>query len=249
MKTKPTTDNGTPKAFIARHGAAITGVLSGFDRLRFRGTLRTLQSVRGMMGYLSRVHVLLKDFKDYVTALSDRIRSQSQAIAQAAGGSVNYLPSSLARKDAIAQQRAAREGIEQGLIGVWSCVEPCLSYFVRRDAQRKELVLVFDSAKCLHHYFYFSHPLYGLMHLRLQTWFPFGVSVCMNGRQWLARQMNAAGIGYVQRENCFSFIEDVEAAQDLANEQLRSDWPKLLGGLLGQCHPLAEELCRPIGGA
>ena len=249
MKTKPTTDNGTPKAFIARHGGAITGVLSGFDRLRFRGTLRTLQSVRGMMGYLSRVHVLLKDFKDYVTALSDRIRSRSQAIAQAAGGSVNYLPSSLARKDAIAQQTAAREGIKQGLIGVWSCVEPCLSYFVRRDAQRKELVLKFDCAKCLHHYFYFAHPLYGLMHLRLQTWFPFGVTVCMNGRQWLARQMNAAGIGYVQQENCFSFIEDVEAAQRLANEQLRSDWPKLLGGLLGQCHPLAEELCRPIGGA
>jgi hypothetical protein len=76
--------------------------------------------------------VLLKAFKDYVTALSDRIRSRSQAIAQAAGRSVNYLPSSLARKDAIAQQTAAREGIEQGLIGVWSCVEPCLSYFVRR---------------------------------------------------------------------------------------------------------------------
>ena len=93
---------------------------------------------------------------------------------------------------------------------------------MRRDGQRKELVLTFDSAKCLHHYFYFAHPLYGLMHLRLQTWFPFGVSVCMNGRQWLARQMNAAGIGYVQRENCFDFIEDVEAAQRLANEQLRS---------------------------
>ena len=59
MKTKPTTDSGTPEAFIARHGAAITGVLSGFDRLRFRRTLRTLQSVRGMMGYFSRVHAHL----------------------------------------------------------------------------------------------------------------------------------------------------------------------------------------------
>ena len=57
----------------------------GFDRLRFRGSLRALQSVRGMMGYLSRVHVLLRDFKDYVTAVSDRLRSQSQEIAQAAG--------------------------------------------------------------------------------------------------------------------------------------------------------------------
>ena len=106
------------------------------------------------MGYLSRVEVLLRDFKDYVTAVSERIRSQSQEIAQAAGRSVTYLSSSLARKDTIAQQTAARAGIEQGLIGVWSCVEPCLSYFVRRDAQRKELVLAFDSAKCLHHYFY-----------------------------------------------------------------------------------------------
>ena len=120
---------------------------------------------------------------------------------------------------------------------------------MRRDPQRKELVLAFDSAKCLHHYFYFAHPLYGLLHLRLQTWFPFRVSVCLNGRQWLARQMKAAGIGYVQRENCFSFIEDAEAAQELADEPLRSDWSKLLGGLLGQCHPLAEEICRPIGGA
>jgi hypothetical protein len=202
-----------------------------------------------MMGYLRRVDVLLKDFKDYVTAVSDRVRSASQAIAEAAGRSVKYLSSSLARKEAIAQQTAAREGIEQGLIGVWSCVEPCLSDFVRRDGKGKQLVLAFDSAKCLHHYFYFAHPLYGLMHLRLQTWFPFGVSVCLNGRQWLARQLKAAGIGYLQRENCFSFIEEVEAAQELADEQLRSDWPKLLGGLLGQCHPLAEELCRPIAGA
>ena len=63
-----------------------------------------------------------------------------------------------------------------------------MSYFVRSDAQRKELGLAFECAKCLHHYFYFAHPFYGLMHLRLQTWFPFGVSVCMNRPQWLARQ-------------------------------------------------------------
>ena len=30
---------------------------------------------------------------------------------------------------------------------------------------------------CLHLYFYFLHPLYGLLHLRLQTWFPFTVTV------------------------------------------------------------------------
>jgi hypothetical protein len=29
----------------------------------------------------------------------------------------------------------------------------------------------------------------GFMHLRLQTWFPFRVNLCLNGRHWLARWM------------------------------------------------------------
>lgn len=37
------------------------------------------------------------------------------------------------------------------------------------------------------------------MHLRLQTWFPFTVHVCVNGREWLAQQLRGEGIGYVQR--------------------------------------------------
>jgi hypothetical protein len=39
--------------FIARHAERITGVLSGFDRLVFRGTLRPISYPEGMMGYLS----------------------------------------------------------------------------------------------------------------------------------------------------------------------------------------------------
>src|SRR5216684_8752514 len=41
------------KEFIARHAQGIAGVLSGFDRLVFRGTLRPISYPEGMMGYLS----------------------------------------------------------------------------------------------------------------------------------------------------------------------------------------------------
>ena len=43
---------------------------------------------------------------------------------------------------------------------------------------------------------------------RVQSWFPFSVDVCLNGRQWLARQMDQAGIAYRQRNNCFVWIEE-----------------------------------------
>jgi hypothetical protein len=49
-----------------------------------------------------------------------------------------------------------------------------------------------------HLYFYYLDRDFGLMHVRLQTWFPFSMQVCLNGREWLARQMDHAGLGYEQ---------------------------------------------------
>jgi len=37
--------------FIAKHREEIAGVLSGFDRLVFRGTLRSISYAEGMLGY------------------------------------------------------------------------------------------------------------------------------------------------------------------------------------------------------
>ena len=59
------------------------------------------------------------------------------------------------------------------------------------------------------------HEELGFLHLRLQTWFPFLVQVCVNGREWLGRQMDKAGIAYRREESCFPWIGDVGRAQEL----------------------------------
>ena len=64
------------KSFLRRFADSIHGVLNGFDRIRFRGTQRLLASVRGLSRFLSYQHVLLKDFKPYVTGITDAIRQQ-----------------------------------------------------------------------------------------------------------------------------------------------------------------------------
>jgi hypothetical protein len=40
------------------------------------------------------------------------------------------------------------------------------------------------------------------MNARLQTWFPFNIQICLNGREWLARAMDREGLRYEKRENC-----------------------------------------------
>jgi hypothetical protein len=157
------------------------------------------------------------------------------------------LQGSTQRKEALAREQATRLGIKSGLLGIWSVIEPCLTYFVRKDAGQKKLVLKLEPGKCLHYYFYFLHDQLGWLHLRLQTWFPFGLHLCVNGRHWLARQMDEAGLGYVQRENCFPWLEDPTKAQALASSQLKSCWPTLLQPLVEQCHPHSVELCLQSG--
>ena len=41
------------QSFLARHESQVKGVLSGFDRVRFRGTLRWLANVRGLRGLVA----------------------------------------------------------------------------------------------------------------------------------------------------------------------------------------------------
>lgn len=247
MKIKvPTTASDAPSPFVTQHAQDVIGVLSGLDRLRLLATLRPLYQPSFMSRYLSRVSVLLKDFGSFVSSWTDRVRAAAQQVADQAGRPLTYLPTRSARKELLARDLARREGLTQGLVGVWSVTEPCLTSFVRRDREQKKLVLRLAPGKCLHYYFYFLHEQLGLLHLRLQTWFPFAMNVGLNGRHWLARQLDQQGIGYVQRENCFTWIEDVPRAQALARQQLQTGWPTLLQPLVEHCHPHAAELCRPL---
>jgi hypothetical protein len=224
-------------SFLQCHDAEIKGVLSGFDRIRFRGTLRWLASVRGMFGFLQAVSVLLKDFRAWMSERTERIRAASQQVAQEAGRPVIYLHSSRASKEQLAVDIAERDAISEGLVCVLTCVEPCKSFRVAKNADTKRLELRYESMKCLHYYFYVLDRRLGLLHVRLQTWAPFTVHVCVNGREWLARQLMSKGIEFEQRDNCFVDVADVTRAQALLDRQLRTDWTALLDRLLSQVHP------------
>ena len=86
------------------------------------------------------------------------------------------------------------------------------------------------------------------MHLRLQTWFPFLIHICLNGHEWLARQMEAQGLRYRKADNRFTWIEDFEQAQSLADAQLRTDWVALCEELRRTYHPLHEKIGQPLNG-
>ena len=110
--------------FIANHRDQISGVLSGFDRLVVRGTLRSIAHTLGMNQYLWSNQILLKDFGSHVEQFSQRLKAASLNEAHATGRPVVYLASSKVSKEDIARRIAAEDGISNGLVCVLTCVEP-----------------------------------------------------------------------------------------------------------------------------
>lgn len=199
--------------FIQKYEGKVTGTLSGWDRIVFRGTLRMLSFVEGMMGYLARAGVLLKDFGEHGQAMTARLIAASQAAAEKAGRPVRYLASAQTRKDHYARNIALEEDVQEGLICVLSCVEPCKSYEIYRNRTEKRLQLVPRMRKCKFLYHYWIDRQFGFMSARIQTWFPFSIQVCMNGREWLGRRLDEAGIEYRRYDNSFPWIGDFPRAQ------------------------------------
>ena len=236
------------RSFIEHHRAKIKGVLSGLDRIRFRGTLRAIAHAWGLKHFLQASGVLLKDFKDYVLSVTRHVRQATEQVAQQAGRPLLYLPSSTTSKEDQARQIAQRDGITTGLIAVFRTVELCWSFEVVSQPSGF-LKLQAGRRKCLHYYHYFLDPDFGLCHARLQSWLPLTVHVCLNGRQRLARQMDQAGLRYVQRDNCFTDVSDFARAQALLDEQVTFDWSGWLGQLAQRVQPAHAALFgdRPIG--
>jgi hypothetical protein len=93
--------------FIARYRSLVTGVLSGFDRLVFRGSLLPLFRDRGMFFFRERAGVRLLDFKDIVTRTRNRVKEAADAAAAKLGRPVQYLELSESDEEKIAKRMLA----------------------------------------------------------------------------------------------------------------------------------------------
>ena len=240
--------NRVPNLFIEKHQKDVMGMLHSFDRLRLQGSLRYLYCAKIFEEYLSKAKVLYKDFKQFATGLTNEVCQGAERLAQSLNRPFTYLNSSALSKEELAREIVERDGIKEGLVAIFRCVEPCRTYKMRGNYQTKKLKPHLELGKCLHLYFYVQHPRLGLLHLRLQTWFPFLIHICLNGHDWLARQMDEKVLRYRKADNRFTWLEDFHKAQDLADAQLRTDWVSLCEQLRETYHPLHDKIARPLDG-
>jgi len=128
------------------------------------------------------------------------------------------------------KQIAERDHIEEGLICIFSVLEPCRTFSFRTEKGKPFVASA--RRKCLFQYFYFINRDFGLMHVKLQTWFPLLIQVYVNGHEWLARKLSRTESA-TPSGKCVSLDRGLNKS------------PKVLGSFLfAGLAPPAQSLCQ-----
>ena len=236
--------------FLSKYASKILGVLTCLDRVVITGTLRRVCYADGMMHFLNRNGVRYKDYKQFVAPFRIAVRQKAEETAKAEGLKIDFIrrPKKV-RKEDLVKKHLLLSGKEEGLVCILSAMERCKTYRYRYDKKKRRSYLQMTSGKCLHYYYYFIDNELGLCYLRVPTWSPFKAQFYFNGHNLLARQMEKAGINYEQEDNTFTYIEDFDRAQELADsfdvEQLHhlmDDYVDLYCPVAKNLDPLGREL-------
>jgi len=224
--------------FIEKFQASVVFCLSCFDRVIFKGYLPFGNDAHLNTFVDFGLKILRKDFIPLVQKMSQQLVEHAQKLAEEAGAPYYYRQGKL-KKEAFIDKIAAERKHPDGLIAVLCVQETCRTVKLRWGEGKPRLY--FDRRPQRVLYFYYQDPEFGRMYVRLQTWFPFTIQIYVNGHEWLARQMMAHGVGFVQQDNCFTELDDPKRAQELADRFVRLRWRTRLNRWARQVNCLLGE--------
>jgi hypothetical protein len=107
------------QSFLNKHAAKISGVISCFDRMLFRGYL-PIMSGYAMAQFLCLEKILYNDLKSFLISNAAALKDHAVAMARNAERPYVYLASSGVRKEQRARAMAAEDGIEEGLVCIFA---------------------------------------------------------------------------------------------------------------------------------
>jgi len=228
----------TPNPFVTKFATSIIAVLGCFDRVIFKGHL-PFQHETALNRFVDHgLRMPRKDFLPFLEGTSDDLVAHAKSLAEQHGAPYHYLQGRH-RKEDLVQQTIRERRLHEGLVCVLCCQETCRTVKLLYGKQRPRLAFTWRPQRVL--YFYFLDAAFGLIYLRLQTWFPFTFQAYVNGHDWLACQLQQQGVGFVQQDNAFTQLDRPEQAQRLADRFPNLSWVKQLSRWARLVNPLLSQ--------
>ena len=197
----------------------VTLTVDCLDRLYLNGYVPRLQT-SGQLCWFLRDHLgnpipspaLLRP-------LHDRFVRDAAAFADAATIPVVHFERGQRKDEVAAEHRARFAGVE-GVVFIGVAQERA-SAFKARKLTGSEKGALFDfsrqSVAVNHYYFYLQDAEWGPAFVKVGTYLPHPVRVCLNGHEWAKQQARRAGLGFTGLDNGFLACDEPARLQAICD--------------------------------
>jgi len=225
-----------------RYADQINGMYSCYDRVVIQGTLPVFCYAEGMTSYLYHKKIRIFDYPRFAEPLRDELRSNAEQIAKDNNIKIDFIRKKNFRKEKRIHDIIEERGNHNGLVHIFSAMEPCSSYKPWHDKNTHKTFLKYTPGKCLHYYFYLIDDLLGLCYVRVPTWCPFRLQIYFNGHNHLASELTKESVNFSQLDNMFIDIASFEQAQEISDRLTVDEIHEKLDMFAEQFCPIVKEL-------
>jgi hypothetical protein len=197
----------------------VTFELEAIDRMYLNAYVPTLQTGGGFVYFVKSqlgaivpsTHVVAPVSERFVAAIEQFVKTEQLDLVTFAKHQ---------RKDDVAQEYRARFDGEEGVLFIGKAQEKASVFRTekRRDAQGKTYPWIIRSTAMVNHYYvYILDRDFGPIFIKFCSYFPYPAKLCLNGHEWLKRQLTQRGIPFEPLDNGIRSTTAARRVQQIAD--------------------------------
>jgi hypothetical protein len=200
------------------------------DRIYLNGYIPTLQMGGQLVkfmhhrGYTIPSPALLRQW-------SDDYKKTVEQFAQEQGIEVIHFERGVRKEEVAAHYRAQFEG-EEGVLFIGIAQERASAFQGRKKSEQKLVGFEYSRQSVFvnHYYFYLQDADFGPAFIKVCSYAPYAVKICLNGHEWAKRQARQQGVSFEALDNGFLSCDQPGKLQaicdQLGSEQIQAFFDK-----------------------
>jgi hypothetical protein len=197
----------------------VTFELEAIDRMYLNAYMPSLQTGAGFVYFLKMQLGVRVPSTMMIAPMSRRFVEAIERFAATTGVDLVTFKKGQ-RKDEVAQQYLAKFKGEEGVLFIGKAQEKASVFRTekRRDARGVYPWIIRSTALVNHYYVYLVDRDFGPLFIKFCSYFPYAVKVCLNGHEWLKRQLTRRAIAFEPLDNGIRSSRDAARVQRIAND-------------------------------
>ena len=198
----------------------VTFELEAIDRMYLNGYVPSLQTGGGVVYFMKQYLGARVPSTMMVAPLTKRFVDAMERFAETAGVDLVTFAKDQ-RKDDVAQKYLAAFTEDEGVLFIGKAQEKASVFRTekRQNADDGSTYpwIIRSTVPVNHYYVYILDRDFGPLFIKFCSYFPYAVKVCLNGHEWLKRQLTQRGIAYEPLDNGVRSATDAARVQRIAN--------------------------------